>query len=73
MVYNSTSSNTVSVVILYHLPFIVPPPPPPPMLILPPGGIVMGIAQVMDNKFTLIFTQPSNIYGMLEYVYIVTI
>ena len=39
-----------------------------------PSGVVRidGVAQVMDNKFTLMFTQPSNINGMLEYVCIVT-
>ena len=27
-----------------------------------------GVAQVIDNEFIVIFTQPSNINGMLGYV-----
>ena len=43
--------------------------PPPPML---PGNVTKndrGVAVVTGNKFTLVFTQPSNINGELRYVY----
>ena len=49
--------------------FIVPAIPPPPML---PGNVTKndrGVAIVTGNKFTLVFTQPSNINGELRYVY----
>ena len=53
---------------------VVPLPPPPPML--PSSNVIRdgrGIAIVTGNKFTLLFTQPSNINGMIRCGYIMVL